>query len=352
MVDYENRIKMVREECSRKEADAFLLKGSGNIRYLSCTHLPSYAVLNYLFIPANGPTVGITSSMEEFRAREEAYVDELRVFASYRGIPSDGKDARSVIRSLLKERHITSLLMDSKEIFRGVKVTQDRLLDEMRSVKDDYEIEQIKKAVRIVQRVGNELHDLVRPGMTEAECSREINYRLLSESATMLAFNTIVAAGRHAHYPHHDVTRSRIGVRDSVVVDIGVYVEGYCSDITRTLLMPSAPPQVKEIYEAVEEAQRTGIRTVKEGEPYREIERSIRAVLKEYGLDRYFVHSTGHGIGLEVHESPFIRMVTPKKEVVRDGNVFTIEPGVYVPGVGGVRIEDDILVKNGVKVLR
>lgn len=350
MIDYKGRISEVRRQIRDKGADAFVLKNSGNIRYLSCSHVPTFAMLTYLVVTPRR-TIGVTSSLEEFRAREQTTVDDIRVFASYEGIPSDGRTARDVLKDVMKRYGIGTVLMDTKERFHGVKVIADDHVERMREVKDGHEIRQIRAAVRITRRVERRLEEIVVPGVTENEAAAEIEHALRSEGGTAVAFTCIVASGRrHSAYSHHDVTKRRIGKTDAVVVDFGCYVNGYCSDMTRTLLMPDAPTRLHRIYEAVERAQKSGIAAVEEGVPFRDIEAAIREELKP-DYDRYFVHSTGHGIGLEVHERPWVRLASPAKEIVRKGNVFTVEPGVYIPGVGGVRIEDDIHVGDRVRVL-
>jgi len=350
MIDYRKRLRQVRAHTREKEADAFILKAGGNIRYLSCSHVPTFAMLTYLVVTPRR-TIGITSTLEEFRAREQAVCDTLKIFGPYKGIQKDGASAAEVLKKVADRYGLKTVLMDSKERIKGVKVVADDHVEAMREVKDEYEMAQIRKAVRITKKVGERLPEIIVPGKTENQAAVDLDHELRSAGGTALAFTTIVASGKNnAAYSHHDVTTKRIGKADSVIVDFGIFINGYCSDISRTLLMPNAPAKVRRIYDAVETAQRTGIETVAEGVPFCDIEAAIRETLKP-DYDRYFVHSTGHGFGLEVHERPWVRIASPKKDVVRKGNTFTIEPGVYIPGIGGVRIEDDIHVGDKVKVL-
>jgi Xaa-Pro aminopeptidase len=350
MIDYRNRLRKVRAHMREMDADAFILKNGGNIRYLSCSHVPTFAMLTYLVVTKRR-TIGITSTLEEFRAKEQAACDTLKIFGPYDGIPRDGPSGREVLKQVISKYELKNVLMDSKERFHGVKVTGDDHIEALREVKDDYEMAQIRKAVRITKKVGEKLPEIIVPGKTENQAAVDLDHELRSAGGTALSFTTIVASGRkNSAYSHHDVTTRKIGKADAVVVDFGIFINGYCSDISRTLLMPNAPPKLRKVYDAVEVAQRIGIQTVAEGVPYCAIEAAIRESLKP-DYDRYFVHSTGHGFGLEVHERPWLRIITPKKDVVRKGNTFTVEPGVYIPGVGGVRIEDDIHVGDNVKVL-
>ncbi len=350
MIDYRNRLRQVRAHMREKEADAFIFKTPGNIRYLSCSHVPTFAMLTYLVVTPRR-TIGITSTLEEFRAREQAVCDTLKIFGPYDGIPKDGASAVEVLKKVVDHYDITTALMDAKDRIKGVKVKVSDKVEEMREVKDEYEMAQIRKAVRITKKVGEELPEIIVPGKTENQAAVDLDHALRSAGGTALSFTTIVASGKqNSAYSHHDVTNRRIGKSDAVIIDFGVFINGYCSDISRTLLMPNASAKMKKIYAAVEKAQLTGIETVGVGVPFCEIEAAIRETLKP-DYDRYFVHSTGHGFGLEVHERPWVRIASPKKDVVRKGNTFTIEPGVYIPGIGGVRIEDDIYVGDKVKVL-
>ncbi len=356
MTDYKKRWKDIQKEIARQEADGFLVSNYANIRYLSCSHVaeafPSSSVLMYIFVPPKGQPIGVASALEENRAKYDNAVKDVRTFAAYDGIPADGKTMGDVIKGILKKNNVKTLLTDSPAKFYGIKTPRSGHILNMRAVKDSEEISRLRKANRIALKAAEALPDIVVPGKTELDVVKELDFKLRDLGAEAIAFSTIVASGPHSWFPHHDVGKRKIGKRDAVVVDYGAYYQGYCSDITRTLLMPSVSKKVQEIYDVVEESQKTAIRKAKAGVPLRDLEAGIRELFKEYGYNRYFCHSTGHGIGLEVHEAPWVRITSPKKDVLVDGNVFTIEPGIYVPEVGGIRIEDDIFIGSGQKVQR
>jgi Xaa-Pro aminopeptidase len=191
---------------------------------------------------------------------------------------------------------------------------------------------------------------LVRPGVTELDIAAEIGYRMRREGASGESFEAIVAAGPRSALPHARPTARRIGKNELVVLDLGAILRRYCSDLTRTVHVGKAPARVRQWYQAVLEAQTAARDALKSGVTCGAIDAAARNVLHHKGLGRYFVHSTGHGIGLEIHEDP--RIARDQKTILETGNVVTLEPGVYVEGVGGIRIEDDALVTpRGAEIL-
>ncbi len=183
---------------------------------------------------------------------------------------------------------------------------------------------------------------LLKLGVREMEVAAEIEYQVRRNGASGPAFETIVAFGKRSALPHARPTAKRLGKNELVVLDLGVILGHYCSDISRTVFFGQAPARVKKWYLAVLEAQTAAIAAVRNGATCGDVDAAARQVLRGYGLERHFVHSTGHGLGLEVHEGP--RVARGQKKRLEPGNVITIEPGIYVPGVGGIRIEDDVAV--------
>jgi Xaa-Pro aminopeptidase len=226
----------------------------------------------------------------------------------------------------------------------------DGLVESLRAVKDAGEIERIREAARLGSEVMEEAIALIRPGVTELEVAAEIGYRMRRKGASGESFDAIVAAGPRSALPHARPTSRRIGKNELVVLDLGAILRRYCSDLTRTVYVGKAPARVRQWYQAVLEAQGAARAALKAGATCGAIDAAARNVLKNKGLDRYFVHSTGHGIGLEIHEDP--RIARDQKRRLETGNVVTLEPGVYVEGVGGIRIEDDALVTaRGAEIL-
>jgi Xaa-Pro aminopeptidase len=189
----------------------------------------------------------------------------------------------------------------------------------------------------------------LRPGVTENDVAAELEHVARRAGAEKMSFETIVASGLRSAMPHARPTRTRIG-SGFVVLDYGVILGGYCSDMTRTVRVGNAGKPANALYSAVLEAQLAGIAAVRAGVPCQEVDGAAREVLRRHKLDRFFTHSLGHGVGLEIHESP--RLAKGQTLKLEPGMVVTIEPGVYIPGRGGVRIEDMLLVtETGCEVL-
>ena len=212
----------------------------------------------------------------------------------------------------------------------------------LRMRKEPQELAQMRKAAILASEVVQHAIGLLKPGVKEVEVAAEIEYQMRRRGANGPAFESIVAFGDRAALPHARPTSKRLGKNELVVLDLGAILGHYCSDITRTVYVGTAPKRVKEWYKAVLEAQGAAIAAVRSGASCGDVDAAARTTLAAYKLDKYFVHSTGHGLGLEVHEDP--RVARGQRARLEPGTVVTIEPGVYVPGVGGIRIEDDVAV--------
>jgi Xaa-Pro aminopeptidase len=215
----------------------------------------------------------------------------------------------------------------------------------LRACKDAGELAQMRKAAVLASDVVESAAKLLRPGVREFEIAAEIEYRMRQGGASGAAFESIVAFGERSALPHARPTAKRLKKNELVVLDLGAILGKYCSDITRTVYVGKAPARVRLWYQAVREAQAAAIAAIAPGRSCGEVDRAARGVLAAYKLDRYFVHSTGHGLGLEVHEEP--RLAKGQKTQLASGNVVTVEPGVYLAGIGGIRIEDDVAVQDG-----
>jgi len=208
--------------------------------------------------------------------------------------------------------------------------------------KDALEVAQMRKAAILGGEIVQFAIGLLKLGIRESEVAAEIEYQMRKRGASGPAFETIVAFGERAALPHARPTGKRLRKNELVVLDLGVILAHYCSDITRTVFVGRAPERIRTWYKAVLEAETAAIAAVKSGAACGDVDAAARQVLAGYRLDRLFVHSTGHGLGLEVHEDP--RVAKGQKRLLEPGNVITIEPGVYSEGVGGIRIEDDVAV--------
>ena len=224
------------------------------------------------------------------------------------------------------------------------------LVEQARTIKDTEEIAAIRAAVALGAGLFDRALDAMAPGVRETEVAAEIEYAARRAGADAMSFETIIAAGARSALPHGRASDAPIVPGGFVVCDFGVILHGYCSDRTRTVYIGSATAEARRVYAAVLEAQLAAIASVRPGVRLAEIDRSARKALQKSGLAKHFTHSTGHGVGLEIHEAP--RVAKGQQELVRPGMVITIEPGVYLPGQWGVRIEDMVVVtQTGCDVL-
>jgi Xaa-Pro aminopeptidase len=217
-------------------------------------------------------------------------------------------------------------------------------------VKSRAEVERIRRAVNTNSQAFEQTLGRLRPGLPEREVAAELDFQMRRLGAEGPAFETIVASGSRTALPHARPTGQRLEGNALLLIDMGAFVDGYASDMTRMASLGRPDPKVKKMYRAVLEAQKAAVASVREGVNAGAVDKTARQVLKEHGLEREFVHSTGHGLGLEIHEAP--KLGKKEKTRLEAGMVITIEPGAYVEGLGGVRIEDTVLVtRQGCEVL-
>jgi len=225
---------------------------------------------------------------------------------------------------------------------RGMFVTVDPLVARLRQIKDEGEIAKIRAAAKLGCRLFDEMLGYLRPGLTEIEVAARLEYAARTAGAEAMSFETIVASGERSALPHGRASGARLPKRGFVTMDFGVVLDGYMSDMTRTVHMGKAQSDERDVYDAVLEAQEAAVSAVAAGVTAGEVDEAARSVLRRAGLDSWFTHSTGHGVGLEIHEGP--RLASKQTQRLEPGMVITIEPGVYMPGRFGLRIEDMVLV--------
>jgi Xaa-Pro aminopeptidase len=212
-------------------------------------------------------------------------------------------------------------------------------------VKDEDELQRIRSAVVLGAKLFERATQVLRPGVKEVEVAAEMELAARRGGAEEMSFPTIIASGARSALPHGRASGARITPNAFVVCDFGVILSGYCSDQTRTVWVGKVAQDARQAYEAVREAQQAAVESVRAGIAVGEVDAAARKVLRKAGLGRYFTHSTGHGVGLEIHESP--RVADGQSDILQPGMVITIEPGVYFPGKWGVRIEDMVAVTAG-----
>jgi Xaa-Pro aminopeptidase len=223
-------------------------------------------------------------------------------------------------------------------------VPADELVEPLTTVKDPREITRIERAARIADKAFERILKIIRPGLRELDVARELEYIMLQLGSEGKAFTTICASGARSALPHGDASKKKLEAGDFVTLDYGALVAGYCSDITRTVVLGRATPRQKRLYRIVQSAEASAVARVKPGGSTQAVDRAARQIITRAGFGSKFGHGTGHGIGLEVHQGPYL---SPRTDgVLKAGMVVTVEPGIYIPGYGGVRIEDDVLVTS------
>jgi Xaa-Pro aminopeptidase len=252
---------------------------------------------------------------------------------------------KGVRRSGFEPSHLTCAEFDqlgraSRPVVR-FKPAGD-LVERLREVKDQEEIARLREAGRVTAAVYQEVLPHVRPGVQERDLAAEIEYRMRKKGAEGAAFETIVASGPRAAFPHARASSKLLEKGELVILDLGAILSGYAADMSRTVCLGEASRRIQSLYAAVAEAQCRAVQFVGKGIRAGEVDAVARRALKERGVDRFFIHSTGHGVGLEIHERP--RLGRGEKSRLKPGCVVTVEPGVYLEGLGGIRLEDTVLV--------
>ncbi len=240
-----------------------------------------------------------------------------------------------------------------KESLQARLVSADELIAGLRMIKDETETALIRRACDLTDQAFRELCGYVYEGITEREIDRFLQDKFRSyPEVEQIANRFIVASGGHAALPHGIAGLRKVQAGDMVMIDFGCNVDGYWSDVTRTIFIGKAPEEARKIYETVKLAQRTAMEAVRPGISGRQIDALAREVIGEAGYGPYFGHNLGHSFGLGIHEKPFFAPNDKDTRILEPGMIMTVEPGIYIPEVGGVRIEDDILVtETGYEVL-
>ena len=346
------RQQKLREHLATTRFDALLVSHLPNIRYL-CGFTGSAGLL----LVEEGGSVFFTDVRYDTQAHEEikeakvviarkSLFPALAEFFAQRRKRSGGRERKRVLGveaehiTVAEKKRLASLLRP------GVTLRDaPSLVERLRMVKDDDEIALIRTAVNLGAKLFERALEVLRAGVSEVEVAAEMELMARRAGAEAMSFPTIIASGARSALPHGRASSQTIEPGGFVVCDFGVILDGYCSDQTRTVWVGPASDDARRAYEAVREAQQTSENAVRPGITTGEVDEAARKVLRKAGLGRYFTHSTGHGVGLEIHEAP--RVAAGQEEVLKPGMVITIEPGVYFPGQWGIRIEDMVVVTAG-----
>jgi Xaa-Pro aminopeptidase len=343
------RQKNLREHLATTRYDALLVSHLPNIRYL-CGFNGSAGLL----LVTEAGSVFFTDVRYDTQGREE--VKGAKVVIARKALLSAAGEWIGIRRQRkskgwalgIEAEHLT---VAEKKRLGDVLPSRVRLRDALalveraRMVKDSDELQLIRSAVQLGATLFDRALEVLRPGVKETDVAAAMEYAARCAGSEEMSFPTIIASGARSALPHGRASGRAIATGGFVVCDFGVILAGYCSDQTRTVWVGAPKDDARAAYDAVKDAQEAAIAAVRPGSSVGEVDAAARKVLRKAGLGRYFTHSTGHGVGLEIHEAP--RVAGGQREVLKPGMVITIEPGVYFPGKWGVRIEDMVAVTEG-----
>ncbi|NBJ70183.1 MULTISPECIES: Xaa-Pro peptidase family protein [Clostridia] len=334
-----SKLTKLRQLLQTKEIDGILISSSINRRYITgFTGTAGVALVSQTD----------ARFITDFRYTKQAndQIADFKVVEYQKGLNEE-------IKSQLKEMNIQTLGFEKehvtysqytafKDTFEVELVPVDNMVEALRIIKTSDELDIMKKAAKIADDAFEHIQPYIKPGVREIDISNELEFFMRKQGATSSSFDIIVASGKRSALPHGVASDKKIQSGELVTMDYGALYQGYCSDITRTVAVGEISEQLHSIYHIVLEAQLRGVTAIKPGITGKEADAATRDYIKEKGYGDYFGHSTGHGLGLEVHEAPSLSLRSEKP--LESGMVVTVEPGIYIPEVGGCRIEDDVVV--------
>jgi Xaa-Pro aminopeptidase len=351
-MDHRGRQRRLQAALAENNLDFLLVTHLPNVRYL-CGFTGSAAAL----LIGEGNSIFFTDGRYLAQARAEVSAARIIIAPKSPAVAAAEFLAASRVRASrrlgVESQSVTIAIRDQlRSILKGnwKLVGAPPLVERARMIKDKEEIRLIRAAIDLGASLFQVALQKIRPGVKEVEVAAAMEYQARKSGAEGMSFSTIIAAGKRSAVVHGRASDARVPRRGFVVCDFGVILSGYCSDRTRTVHVGRPDSGVRRMYEAVLEAQQSAIAQVRGGATAASIDETARKILRKNGLAEYFTHSTGHGLGLEIHESP--RLAAKQSQLLEPGMVITIEPGAYIPGKQGVRIEDVVVVTStGCEVL-
>ena len=321
------------------EFDGVLLTSPHNMRYFSNFSGGEGAVL----IQKNSRTL-FTDSRYIEQAEKEAKNFDVSLWKGFTDLCTF-IDEHKFERIAFEDAYLTVDLYNRlKERTKADYVGKSSEIEKKRMIKTSFEIDKIRQAEEIGDRAFSHILSYIKEGVSEREISAELEYFMKKQGAEKTSFDTIAISGKKTSMPHGTPDEKRIENGDFITLDFGCVYDGYCSDMTRTVVLGKATERQKEIYNVVYEAQMAGLEAIKSGEICKNADKAARDIIEKAGYGQYFGHSLGHGVGLMIHELPNL---SPKSDIILEDNmVVSCEPGIYIPDFGGVRIEDLVVVSG------
>ncbi|MFC7045365.1 M24 family metallopeptidase [Halobacteriaceae archaeon GCM10025711] len=350
---FESRTRACQERLAAVDADAAVLFPSPNLYYVSGFWDEPMERHLFLFVPAEGDPAFVAPAMYDEQLRATSWVDDVRTW-------DDGDDPMALVDDVADDLDLAGghVLLDPTMWARFTQDLRaalpdatfglaDEVFADLRVRKDDAELDALRRAGEVADAVVEEVRALGEDaiGMTEAELARDIETRLFDAGGQGVSFDVIVGSGPNGALPHHRHGDRTVERGDPVVLDFGTRVDHYPSDQTRTVVFAGEPPaEFKAVHDVVRAAQQAGVEAVEPGVPAEAVDAAARDVIEDAGYGDRFIHRTGHGVGLDVHEEPYV--VAGNDRELEPGMVFSVEPGVYLEGEFGVRIEDLVVVTD------
>lgn len=354
----EIRLEKVKKRLQEQDIDMCFIQTKENVFYLTNFYTDPHERLMGLFLFKHNDPIFVCPKMEINQMKASGWSYDIIGYSDHENPWDliDGKIRKQNLHSLKiiaveKEEISYSRVESLQKLVPGATlVSAEEMLNSFRVIKDNKEIEILREAAKLADygvQVGIEA---LKDGITEMEVLAKIEYELKKKGIREMSFSTMVLFGEKSGDPHGNPGLKKLTKGDFVLFDLGVVLDGYCSDITRTYVYKSFNEKQKEIYETVLQAQLAAIEISKPGVRIGDLDRIARKVITDAGYGDYFPHRLGHGLGINVHEFPSMNSIN--NDVLKEGMVYTIEPGIYLPSLGGVRIEDDLLItKNGHEIL-
>jgi Xaa-Pro aminopeptidase len=339
---FDERTNRLRLSFADLGVDSVLVSHLPNVQYL-CGFSGSAGLL---LVDESRITL-FTDSRYTFQAQQEVLGARVRIAKQglLRAVGEELKARRRRRAVAYATSHTTVAQKQALEAVTRGRVrwaSDESIVEKLRAVKDVGELSHMRAAAQLISDVFRKVLPLVRPGTSELDVAAEIEYGIKQMGGSGPSFETIVASGPRSAWAHARPTSKLLGKSELVVLDHGAILRSYCSDMTRTVFLGRASARVRRMYQAVLHAQEAAKQAIRPGVKAADVDQAARRTLKRFGLARYFTHSTGHGLGIEVHEMP--RLGKGEETVLQEGMVVTVEPGVYLEGLGGIRIEDDVVV--------
>jgi len=335
-----DRIEKLRKTMQEMNLDSFLMNSKANRFYMTG------------FTGTYGQA--IISQTGKYIIADGRYFEQLKTQSPDFEVVDNKMRMEPTINELMKKENLKHLGIEAIEMnveeYLALNsgdvnlVPTTNVIEKQRMIKDEDERQKIQKAGQISDETFVHILDYIKPGMTEKQVANEIDQYGLNHGADATAFETIVASGVRSALPHGHASNKVIQNNEMIIFDFGFMVDRYYSDITRTICLGKVDPQLKEIYQVTLDAQKKAISNCRDGVPMKNIDAIARDYITEKGYGKEFLHGTGHGLGLTVHEYPLFN--ADSEENLQNNMTFTVEPGIYLAGKGGVRIEDDVWINN------